>query len=124
MGVDISVVVGTGFVIDPDILTQYVKENDPDDEGDTDVLERLLEKYEGLRFGTGGSYYDSGEDNRTWIAIDRLTHGYEAYDMPGGVFGFSKPVITLDDRAKLDAIAAELGQKDIVIGQFLSILWH
>lgn len=124
MGVDISVDVGVGFVLDPDVLMKFLDENDPDREGVDDVVDRILRGRPLLTSGTGGSYYDDGKDNRTWIAVRRLHKSHEMHDIPGGVFGLNKPVITLEERRELEQVAAEFRQNEIEIGQFLSVLWH
>ena len=125
MGVDLSVSVGVGFVIDPDAFKAYRK-TVPDEEnyGDEELLEELVDLIPGFVSGTGGSYYDSGEDNRHYVAIGRLTKRHNTDHIPGGVVGLGKPTITLAEREGLNAIAAQIGQPDPEIGQFMAVLWH
>ena len=125
MGVDLSVDVGVGFIIDPDAFMNYRK-TVPDEENyaDQELLDDIVEGIPDFRHGTGGSYYDSGESNQSWIAISRLTQHYGGHDIPGGVIGLNKPTITLAEREGLNAIAKKLGQPEPIIGQFMSVLWH
>ena len=124
MGVDVSVDVGVGFIIDPEVLEAFLKENDEDEAGEYEVLWDLLSGRPLLTFGTGGSYYDSGEHNRTWISVDRLHQSHDIHHIPGGVFGLGKQTITLEERLALEEIALHLGQDKIEIGPFMSVLWH
>lgn len=124
MGVGISVDVGVGFILDEDEFNKFLRENDPEDVGEYEVMEHILRKEELLTFGTGGSYFDSGEDNRTWVAVKRLHRSHDMHDIPGGVFGLNKPVITVQERIALETTALNLGQTRCEVGQFLSVLWH
>ena len=125
MGVDVSVDVGVGFIIDPDAFKNYRKAF-PDEENyaDEELLDEIVEGLADFRSGTGGSYYDSGESNQSWIAIKRLTTHHNGHDIPGGVIGLNKPTIALAEREGLNAIAKRLGQSEPIIGQFMSVLWH
>ena len=126
MSVDVSVSIGVGFVIDPDAFERYRalvlnQENYADEE----LLEDALKgNTDGLVFGTGGSCYTSAETIIHWIAIDRLTENYDFYQMPGGVVGLTKVIITLKEREALNRMAEFFGHSSIEIGQFISVLWY
>lgn len=120
MGVDISVSVGVGFVIDPAVWDAFEDAQEAPD----DLIWELVNEEPLLTAGEGGSYYDDGDNNRKWISVNRLTKRHDMYDIPGGVFGMVKPTITLDERYALESVAARIGQDDFEVGQFLSVLWH
>lgn len=127
MGVDTSVSVGVGFVIDPEAFGKY-RATIPDEENyaDEELLENLLAgNRSGLCCGTGGSYYEDKPPTH-WVAIKRLTNSYDTSDIPGGVVGLDRPVITIEEREALSAIARIIGMNpaDIKFGQFMSVLWH
>lgn len=124
MGVDTTVAVGVGFAIPEDILEAYrLGPLDGEDLGDDEVLEKLVGGHrELLTWGTGGSYYDSTPDTH-WVAVKRLTQSHNTDELPGGVVGLERPVITLDERSAINSIATKLGISEPLIGQFLSVLW-
>lgn len=124
MGVDLSVDVVVGFVVDPHVKSAYVEANEDDDNGEWELFASLVEDQPLLQHGTAGSFYDDGENNREWIGVNRLTRGYDTHDIPGGVIGLAKPTITLAEREALLSVAAKVGQVDPEIGQFMSVLWH
>ena len=126
MGVYTSFIVGVGFVIEQDAIKRYRKTvANEDDYAEEELLELLLHgNDDGLTFGTGGSYYTDREPLTHWVAIDRLTNSYDTRDIPGGVIGLTKATITLAEREALNRVAASLGQSEVTIGQFMSVLWH
>ena len=125
MGVDTSVSVGVGFLIPEDVFNRYRKTiDDHENYGDDEVLEMLSLGGSGLCFGTGGSYYDN-KPMQHWVAVNRLTTSYNTYDIPGGVVGLDRPVITLAEREALGAAASALGiEGNPEVGQFMSVLWY
>jgi len=126
MGVDTSVSVGVGFVIDADTFSKY-RETIPDNENyaDEELLDLLTQSDTNqlLTCGTGGSYY-SNDAITHWIAVERLTTSHDTYDIPGGVVGLAKVTITLAEREALNEIAKKLGIESPIIGHFMSVLWH
>lgn len=129
MGVDTSVTVGVGFKVDSEKLKSWwLNETGHTEDyyaGDNEAMELLLKGNEdGLSFSTGGSYYDSSEPITQVVCVNRLTQHYNAYDIPGGVFGIGRPVLFLPETIALDRIADKLDQPDYTVGQFLAVLWH
>lgn len=124
MSVDTTVSVGVGFTISPDEFAEYRKTvADEENFGDDELLENLLSgNADGLCFGTGGSYYDS-KPLTHWIAVRRLTTSHDTDDIPGGVIGLERTVITLPERIALNDVAQKFGIEVPTIGQFMSVLW-
>lgn len=122
MGVDTSVTVGVGFLVDLDALARYRKTNhNSEDFSDEETIETLT-LAEGLGYVAGGSYYSS--DPITYcITINRLTTSRDVNDLPGGIIGLNKPAITAHELTALTAVADLLGQGTPTIGQFMSVLW-
>lgn len=127
MGVDLSTTVGVGFVIDPAALEAFKDRIDPDGNlwGEEYFYQSDLKRFsDRFGFGEAGSYLDDGDENRSYIYLRRLSQDHDQYDLPGGIFGLNRPVITLEERQAFNEIAAELGMNEPEIGQFLAVLWH
>jgi hypothetical protein len=126
MGVDLSTTVGIGFAIDPDALEAFRKRVDPDGNLYSEELfygTDLKKWSDTFAFGEAGSYYGS-DDIQAYIYLRRGSENHDMHDLPGGIFGLNRPVITLEEREAFNAIASELGMDSPEIGQFLAVLWH
>ena len=127
MSVDISISVAFGFTIDPGVMEEYrFSLPDGEDLGDEEALEELLKNQESrlLSYGMGGSMYDSGENNRSWICIKRLTDSYDVRDIPGGITALEDADPTDEEILALFSMARKLGQMPTMPQRFLSVLWH
>lgn len=129
MGVDVSITTGTGFIVPPEVLAEYRTRVDSEGNwGDEELLEILLESYSELSYFVGGSYYDSGENNRTVVSVKRLSKRFSDYNMPGGVWGQAPSnggqAITEAEEAQLFAAAKELGVQHPMVDIYLAVLWH
>ena len=127
MSVDVSISVGFGFIIEPGVMEEYrFSLPDGEDLGDEEALEELLKNQESrlLSYGMGGSMYDSGENNRSWICLSRLTDTYDANDIPGGVGAIDAGEASPGEELALLAISAQIGQPAPKFQRFLSVLWH
>jgi len=127
MGVDVSISVGFGFIIDPEVLDAYrLGLPDGEETYGGDVMEKLLQNQEQglLGYGEGGSMYDSGENNRFWVCVSRLTDSYDVRDIPGGITMLEDASPTGQELAALFDAALRLGQPTTIPQRFLSVLWH
>jgi len=127
MSVDISISVAFGFTIDPEVMDAYrLSLPDGEDLDDGTALEELLKNQESrlLSYGMGGSMYDSGENNRSWIGIKRLTDSYDVRDIPGGINVLEDASPTGQELAALFDAALRLGRPTTVPQRFLSVMWH
>ena len=122
MGVDQSIDTAVGVVFDPDIFKKYMDDNNEED-GLEEALWNLVKDEPLLSYGVGGSYYDS-EPMHPWVSVKRLSDGGDASVIDGGVFGISRPVVTLAEREALQRVAFRVGQPFSDAYQFVSVLWH
>jgi hypothetical protein len=125
MGTEVSTTIGVGFTIDPAAWAAYKGRVDPDESltGEEVFYQTDLKKWDDqFTYGEAGSYWTG--DVEPYIYLDRLSQDHDQYDLPGGIFGLSRPVITLEERQAFNAIAREIGMGEPEIGQFLAVLWH
>jgi hypothetical protein len=126
MGVDLSISVGVGFVVQEDdqVWRSWLARVDPDDVyGGYEAIEEFLPLPDGITWGTGGSYYDDTPTS-FWFCVSRLTTSLDRHDAPAGVHPLNIKSIKLDERNALLEVAKQIGITDPVITPFLSVLWH
>lgn len=134
MGVDMTLTQAVGVILDTDGLRAWQERVDPEGNlwGEEYIYE-LFEKhtYAGIEFGTAGSYYTSGEENRFYLYIPRISKSFSDYEVPGGIMGIDNLTpkeavgdITADEAVRVYNLAQAMGTVEPIVQRFTAVLWH
>lgn len=125
MGIDLTITVATGVVLDAEAFTKYREQVDPYHElWGSEFLEHADNDTTGIGFGVGGSEYDETPD-APYLYVARLTTGYDQRTIPGGIIdpterGLS---ITREEHERIVYLARELGTESPVVHSFIAVHW-
>jgi hypothetical protein len=128
MGVDLNVTIGVGIAFkEADLTDEWKISVDHDEYGTYEAMDGWIHNEylnRGVRFGQAGSYWtDRSDELWNYVAINRLTEGYDGHSIKGGLYGVTRPVLRLDELNLLSEISYRLTGKNIVPTQFVGVLW-
>lgn len=126
MGVDLSITIATGVILNREGFEAFKTRIDPYHElwGD-EYLEHTDNDTTGIGYDVGGSAY-SAEPYAPYLYIARLTKAYDANTIPGGIIDPTEKGlnITREEHERIVYLAREMGTESPVVHSFVAVHWY